>query len=307
MSENNMTALICAFSRAYHSKVNKVKIYDDFLAEEILTEEEYKHTSENMSNGIQFFNPDFRGSKSEALRWVVDNYLSPTPLGRAIFNETALKKAVDEGISQYVILGSGYDSFSYRHVEWAKALSIFELDRAFIISDKQKRLLRIGLTAPSNTSFIPVDFTDKSWINALKMHEKFDHQRDCFISLLGVSYYLSENDFLEMVDGISKLTEGRLIMVFDYPDEETYTERAGERAKKQLMLAKASGAEMLSCYSITQIDKILHLYGFVESAHLKPEEITSTLFEAYNQSNAKHHIKAFDNVNYCIAIKAKES
>lgn len=45
-----------------------------------------------MSKGIQFFNPQFKGNKDEALRWIVDNYLSPSPLGRAAYRLICLKK-----------------------------------------------------------------------------------------------------------------------------------------------------------------------------------------------------------------------
>ena len=62
MENKSMTAHICAFSRAYHSENNEVKIFDDFIAKRMLSEEEYQMISYN----ILFFNKDFKGDKQEA-------------------------------------------------------------------------------------------------------------------------------------------------------------------------------------------------------------------------------------------------
>jgi hypothetical protein len=40
MEQKSMTALVSAFSRGYHAAHNETKIFDDFLADQILTEEE---------------------------------------------------------------------------------------------------------------------------------------------------------------------------------------------------------------------------------------------------------------------------
>ncbi|NMB97801.1 MAG: class I SAM-dependent methyltransferase, partial [Clostridiaceae bacterium] len=69
MEKRSMTALVSAFSRAYHSSENTVKIFDDYLAKDILTRDEYEQIAVNMAKGIKFFNPSFEGTQDEALRW----------------------------------------------------------------------------------------------------------------------------------------------------------------------------------------------------------------------------------------------
>ena len=76
MEQSNMAALVSAFARAYHSKNNEIKVFDDSLAAKILTEKEYGQISSSMVQGIHYFNPNFIGSDKEALRWIVDNQLS---------------------------------------------------------------------------------------------------------------------------------------------------------------------------------------------------------------------------------------
>ena len=74
---DNMTALVSAFARAYHYKNNHLHIFADPLAKEILTDEEYAAISQNMSQGISYFAPNFQGSREEGLRFIVDHQLAP--------------------------------------------------------------------------------------------------------------------------------------------------------------------------------------------------------------------------------------
>ena len=82
-----MTALVSCFARYYHYKNNKYKIFNDSISEKILNVDEINSISINMTNGIKFFNPKFVGTNEEALRWIVDNQLSPSVLGRSAFCE----------------------------------------------------------------------------------------------------------------------------------------------------------------------------------------------------------------------------
>ena len=114
MEQKSLTALISAFSRAYHALNNEVTIFNDSLARDLLTDEEFNQIAKNMSNGIGFFNPSFVGEPEQALRWVVDNQLSPSPLGRAAFAEKSLEWAVRTGTEQYLSWGAGYVTFASR-------------------------------------------------------------------------------------------------------------------------------------------------------------------------------------------------
>lgn len=92
-------------------------------------------------------------------------------------------------------------------------------------------------------------------------------------------------------------------IVFDYPDENSYTEKAGERAKKQALLSGAANEKMLASYSYKDMESILSERGFLIYEHLTPREMTHQFFEAYNEVNPKYPMIAFDNVNYCLAVK----
>ena len=249
MEQKSMTALVSAFSRAYHSLNNKITIFNDSVARQLLTDEEYRQTAKNMSDGIGFFNPLFVGEPEQALRWIVDNQLSPSPLGRAAFAEKSLEQAVQVGAKQYIIFGAGYDTFAYRQPSWADTLEIFEIDQPATARDKQERLKNANLVIPNNVHYIEADFTKEAWEDALLNHEAFDSNKISCSTILGVTYYLSKQTFETLISVISNLFPKGSSIIFDYPDEKNYTEKAGERAKKLSMLASAANEKMLASYS----------------------------------------------------------
>jgi len=303
MEQKSMTALVSAFSRAYHSVQNTEKVFDDYLAKDILTQNEYEQIASNMSRGINFFNPSFKGTEAEALHWIVDNQLSPSPLGRAAFAEKALENAVRIGANQYLIFAAGYDTFAYRQPNWASRIQIFELDHPATGSDKQKRIQSVVAVKPANLHYVSVDFTENNWENNLIACSEFAQSEISFCSLLGISYYLSKQTFVDTINTISSIVPKGSGIIFDYPDEDTYTLKAGERAKKQVAMAGAANEKMLASYSYLELEKLLADRNFLIYEHLTPSEMTEQYFKKYNQSNLEHPITAFDNMNYCLAVK----
>ncbi|QHQ63394.1 SAM-dependent methyltransferase [Anaerocolumna sedimenticola] len=303
MKQKSMTALVSAFSRAYHSENNDIKIFNDSVARLLLSEQEYSQIEKSMAQGIQFFNPGFSGSDVDALRWIVDNQLSPSPLGRSAYAEQALRNAVNFGAKQYLIFAAGYDSFAYRQPGWASQLHIFELDHPLMSMEKQKRINSIYEKKPDNLTYLPVDLALTAIDEYLFDHTEFDRSKLSFCSLLGISYYLSKENFTNLIRGISNTVCTGSTIVFDYPDQDTYTGKAGERVKKQAMMAGNAGEAMLASYSNFDMEALLSNCGFLIHEHLEPKEITKQYFAEYNQANPQHIMSAFDNVNYCLAVK----
>ena len=302
MKEKSMTAMVSAFARAYHNENNDKKIFEDSLARKILGDD-YNTVSIHMSSGVKFFNPTFQGSSSAGLKWVVDNYLSPSTLGRAAFAEKALENAVKIGAEQYIIFAAGYDSFPYRRPEWASNLPIFEVDHPYTSQDKQHRLKAADINISEFTHYIPVDFNNTEWKSSLKNHKDYSTKKKSFCSLLGLTYYLSNESFSSMLANISDIMPKGSSLVFDYPDEYYYTEQADERVKKQALLAGKTGEKMLACYSYNQLERLLPDNGWLIYEHLCPEQITESFFRDYNFSNPSCPIIAFNNVNFCLAVK----
>ncbi|MCR8657374.1 class I SAM-dependent methyltransferase [Paenibacillus endoradicis] len=304
MENKSLTALVSAFSRAYHAENNGIKIFDDQIARQLLTDEEYANISSNMSQAIAFFQPEFVGSKEQALRSIVDQQLSPSPIGRAAFAEQALELATTLGARQYLIFAAGYDTFAYRQPKWATNLQIFEIDHPFTAADKCRRVLSLDMNAPSNLHCISADFHETDWQNLVLACPAFNPSLISFSSLLGISYYLPKDVFKYFLSTIASLLPSGSSIVFDYPDEHTFTSQAGERTQKQVMMAARAGEPMQASYCYDELEQMLASVNFLIYRHLTPAEITTELFQTYNENQPAHKITAFDNVNYCLAVKS---
>ena len=295
-----MTALVCAFSRAYHFRNNDTTIFSDDLAEKIISEKEYNDISDNMSKGINYFNPTFKGDNKQALKWIVDNQLSPSPLGRARFCEDKVKETVSaNGVKQYLIFAAGYDTFAYRNPY--NSLHVFEIDHPETQADKRKRVR--NLDKDNKVDYISCDFAEDDVGKAVCKNEKFANDEKCFCSLMGISYYLAKKEFSNLLNQISSIISEGSFISFDYPDEHTFTKKAGEFTKKQVLMAKMAGEEMKASYNILEMTQILLENGFIISEHLNPQQINTIIFSEYNKLNFESKITAAENVNYVVAVK----
>ena len=288
---NNMTALVSCFTRAYHNKNSDVKIYEDKLAEKILLKEEYDNISKSMSNGIKFFNPSFAGNNEEALEWIVNNNLAPSVLARSTFTSKSIQRDKILGLKQYLVFASGYDTYSYTD----KELQCYEIDKPEVIEDKIKRLENANIDY-SNVKFIKTDFTLDDWENSL-LESSIDWNKKVFCSMLGISYYLTKEQFYGMISKISKLISIGSTIVFDYP-----TVDDSEKEEITRKLAKGANEEMKSKYSFEELELEFQKHDLLIYEHLSCEDMNEQYFKEYNLK-AKSKIVAPKGVNYCLIVK----
>ena len=292
---DNMTALVSAFARAHHYRNNHTWVFADPIAEKMLTDEEYTAISQNMSQGISFFAPEFRGTQEEALRYIVDHQLAPSVLARSAFCERAIENTVRIGCGQVVLYACGYDTFSLRnqHME----LKIYELDRPEMIQDKLRRIKQTGMEPSCHVEYIGCDLSLPSWKEEL-IHTGFDSGKPSFGSLLGISYYLSKEEWKRLVGTISSFACEGSSICFDYPLTES-----GSESHRNRELAAAAGEPMKAKYSYSEMEALLSEAGFLIYEHMNAAEATKAFFQEYNHKNAEHVMTAPEGVGYCLAVK----
>ena len=150
--EASVTSLVSAFGRAYHSEFDNPKIFDDYVAKDFISQKERNNIETNMVQGIHFFNTDiaqqFQDNPQEILKWITQVQLSPTPLARAAYCERVLLHEITLGAKQYVILGAGLDTFSFRHQELENKIEIFEVDHPSTQAFKKERIKETEVEVP---------------------------------------------------------------------------------------------------------------------------------------------------------------
>ena len=300
-NEASLTSLVSAFGRAYHHLFDTPIIFDDFIAPKLLSDQEFETVKMNMTEGISFFNADMamklKDQPDEILKWVTQVQLSPTPLARAAFCEIVLLHEVSLGVSQYIILGAGMDTFALRYPQLEHDLSIYEVDFPTTQQFKINRLQESNLTLPPNLRFIPCDFTKN--ISTDFLFENGVKREKTFFSLLGVSYYLSKTELKQTLASLfQEMPEGSSI-VFDYADENIFSEKGlSNRVENMVKLAAASGEPMKSYFTYNEMESLLEEVGLLIYEHLSPEDIQSQFF-----NDRDDYLKAFETVHYIHAVK----
>ena len=134
-------------------------------------------------------------------------------LTRARFAEECLEEAVRRGVTQYVILGSGFDSFAFRRPDLG--LTVFEVDLAATIELKRERLAGAGMTPPDTLRFVPIDF-EKDDLRTRLVDSGLDPAEPSFFNWMGVSYYLTESAILDNLDRMAGIGGPGTEVVLDY-------------------------------------------------------------------------------------------
>lgn len=289
--EQNMTALVSLFARAYHQKNKDIKIFDDLLSTKLITEKEYEMIGLNMSQGISFFNPTFKGSEEEALKWIIDHQLSPSVLVRSAFCKEAIEEMKEKGCQQYLDFASGYDSFAYYY---QNQMHVFEIDKKEVIEDKRQRCKDVDI---ENIQFLSIDLSQDNWINTLLQS---DYQEDqlSISSMLGLSYYLTKDEFKKMLKQLSKYLLKGSHLVFDYPSIQESKE-----TKINEMLAKEADESMKAKYSFAELKEILNQCHLTIIQHENHQTVTEKYISNYNAYYKDDPIKAPEGVCYCVVEK----
>jgi len=199
-------------------------------------------------------------------------------VARARFIEDLVAEQAARGLSQYVILGAGLDSFAQRRPEIASRLSVFEIDQPGPQAWKRQRLIELGFGVPDWLRFVPVDFeAGEAWRDRL-VTAGFDDSKPAVVVSTGVSMYLTKEANAATLREVAALAPGStLAMTFLLPLElaDPEVRPAFEMAAKG---ARASGTPFLSFFTPQEIVGLAREAGFREARHVSAADLTRRYF-----------------------------
>ena len=190
------TALAVARRRATHQLFDSPIVFDDPLSVRILGPE--------AETRLRAEPPRHRERFPMALRAFV--------VARARAAEDALAAAVARGVSQFVVVGAGLDTFGYRS-PFAN-VRVFEVDHPATQEWKRGLLSAAGITIPTSLTFAPVDFERQTLAEGLNL-AGLDAGAPALFSWLGVTMYLSDEALSSTLGFIASRPSGSGV-VFDY-------------------------------------------------------------------------------------------
>ncbi|MGN0613329.1 MAG: class I SAM-dependent methyltransferase [Porcipelethomonas sp.] len=278
-NRESITAKLCSFVRAWHSNTVREKIFDDYLAYDILGREEYDEI-------FEFIQKEFsKGDRAETEKFI-DDYFASIPLSRIQFAESRLGKFAEDGKVQYVICGAGSDTFSFRNEN--PDIEVFEIDHPDTQRYKLNRIKELEWNIPENVHFVSVDFEKEKMTKKL-LAAGFDSSLPTFFSILGVSYYLTLPVFTKTLNQISELSAPGSVLVFDYPQRGN---DFPQRVRKLEEITESLGEVMQGGFDYNDVSRALYSLGFQIDTYLTPSKVQAKYF-----SNRSDGLKAFENVN----------
>lgn len=276
------SALISAFVRGYHSTHAENKIFDDYLAPQFFTKQEHTLFSQNLAESLKFFDPEqaaLATTEAEALAGFMRAQSSPIVLSRARFVEEKLAQAIQAGVSQYVILGAGLDTFAFRRPELLEHLQVFEVDHPATQTWKRNRIQELGWHVPSQLSFIPLNFNRGDLVTALKQ-AGFDSAQPSLFSWLGVTYYLPREVVLGTIQTIAGISPAGSIIIFDYLDADAFIpERTAKRVRKMQEATIQAGEPMQTGFEPSNLASVLAALDCRVGEDLSPADIEQKYFQ----------------------------
>jgi len=199
-------------------------------------------------------------------------------VARARFIEDLVAEHAGHGVSQYVILGAGLDTFAQRRAEIASRLRIFEVDRPGPQAWKRRRLIDLGFGIPEWLRLVPVDFeVDASWWSRL-LEAGFDAAQPAVVASTGVTMYVTRDSTTATLRHVASLAAGStLAMSFMLPLELVESE---ERRSRQATEhgARAAGTPFVSFFAPAEMLALAREAGFRRVEHVSVARLTERYF-----------------------------
>jgi len=148
-------------------------------------------------------------------------------VARSRYAEDLLGQAVEHGVTQYVLLGAGLDTFAHRNPY--PALRVFEVDHSATQQWKRELLHQANLPEPQRLTYVPVDFEHQA-LGAELLSAGFDPTVPTFFSWLGVVSYITLEAFRKTVRFLAEQPAGTGV-VLDYEQPRAVLPRLEQLAR----------------------------------------------------------------------------
>jgi methyltransferase (TIGR00027 family) len=253
--QSSQTALGVCFIRAVHQMMDEIPhILEDPLSPLLLDQEAIRKikTRPEVQKSLQ----------ARALRSHV--------VLRSRYAEDRLFLAFKAGIRQFISLGTGYDTFSFRQPDWAHSMRIVETDHPATQSARRELFKQKGIESPQNVEFVSLDF-EKEGVREGLSHSTLDFSQHAFVSCLGVLAYLTPETVRGLFQSIAEIPTGSRFVFAFAPNEKDSTER-DSREMTASQRAAEHGEPWLTRFEVAELQEELLESGFSKVSFLAPDE-----------------------------------
>jgi len=206
------TSIVVAALRAFGAREPDPSVRNpDSLAERLLTAAELDLITEHPVAAA--LKQDYQ--KARQVREVAG--MSNLMLVRTRYIDERMQRALEEGATQVVILGAGFDTRAYRFAEQLRRKKIFELDYESTQAFKKRRLIDVFGSLPEHVRFTEIDFKRDN-LGGVLAAAGYERSEKTFFIWEGVSMYLSEDAVRETLRTISNYSVKGSSLVMDFAE-----------------------------------------------------------------------------------------
>jgi len=261
LSQPSRTAQGAAVHRAAHQLLDRPIVFEDPLALAIIG----KDAESEVRAGT-----GWHGFAAPGLRAFI--------VARARYTEDALAEAATRGITQYVLLGAGLDTYAYRTNR--NRLRVFEVDHPATQAWKRERLTEAGIIIPPNVTFAPVDFERESLETGLA-RAGFDFAAPAFVAWLGVTPYLARETVIATLGFLVRSLARGSEIVFDYAEPVDRRDPVARARFEALAARVANAGEPFRClFNGAELNDVLRALGFVQLRDLDAPALNAIYYAA---------------------------
>ncbi len=259
--EPSITAERAAYERAKHSFSDAPVIFEDSFAIEFISPLRRRFLK-NPVIGLLMRSRLYRRFRP----------VRASVAARSHYTEDKLEKAIAQGMTQYVIMGAGFDSFALRRRDLCEDIRVFELDHPATQKAKKERLSELHVELPKNLEFIPVDFEKQSITEVLK-RSSYVCEMPAFFSCLGTLHFLTRDAVFKTLRSLTSLAAPGSEIVFDYriPDA-LIGPKDLKRVNKNRRFAARHGEPVITLFDPSMLVTEMEDLGLELIENLSPKE-----------------------------------
>ncbi len=210
---------------------------------------------------------------------------------RSRYAEDELRLASESGITQFINLGAGYDTFAFRQPEWTRGLRIVEMDHPATQAAKRNAIEKIGLQIMPGVALIPLDL-EIGELSLAVATPFLDPSLPTFIACLGVLAYLRRATVEAVFHSAAKMPKGSRLLFAFAPPETDSPFKSSDAASR----AAAKGEPWHTRLDVDELKQKLMASGFSVVRFLDPAQAAERYYKG------RHDLPAPSKTRLCQAF-----
>ncbi len=183
---------------------------------------------------------------------------------RCRYFDDYLKKHVESGTTQVVILGAGLDSRAYRDELLRRAVKTFEVDHPATQASKIERVKKVFGKIPATVVYVPLDFNVETLDQLLAYG--YDRSLKTLFIWEGVTYYLDAEAVDATLAWVQANAAPGSAIIFDY-------QYVSEPTRAHAVLSRWTGERRTFGIEKGQIEDFLTQRGYTHVVNANAEQL----------------------------------